>query len=174
MNRYNIALIPQTQSAAIIKLAQNFSDISESYLLGADSLPHVTLCQFMQNDSDVKLTWLNVLEVLKTHVIELEFPELNIFINPNLFWVSLKPNKIDILKKMHKQAASVIKKPLGRCFKFYDAHMSLTNTLDKNFQEHVKAVEKKYKPIKDNFILALGQSDEEGQLKKIIHSCSPD
>ncbi len=174
LNRYNIALIPLTQGVRIIKLAKKFAGISESYLLGNKSFSHVTLCQFMQTESALEELWKKVSNALKPHFIELEFREFSFFENPHVYWISLKPDKIEVLKKMHSTVAKIIRKPLGRSFKMYDAHMTLVNTVHKDFLSLAKAVEKNYIPIKDTFYLALGKSDEVGQFKEIIYSHQPD
>jgi hypothetical protein len=50
-SRYNIALLPR-HPEVYTKLAREcFARNAEGYLLGSDSLPHITLCQFMSEPS---------------------------------------------------------------------------------------------------------------------------
>jgi hypothetical protein len=60
IRRYNLALLPEDAafSARCIELSQtHFSKLAINYLLGPDSLPHVTLCQFLMPENHVKAVW---------------------------------------------------------------------------------------------------------------------
>lgn len=52
-NKYNLALVPMSNPGAFIDVAQKSSNISGNYLLGKNSLPHVTLRQFDAEDNEI-------------------------------------------------------------------------------------------------------------------------
>lgn len=58
MQRYNIALVPADKnlSQRIVDLSQSFfGHIHDHYILGAEGIPHVTLCQFYAaSDEDAR------------------------------------------------------------------------------------------------------------------------
>lgn len=57
---FNMALIPESDDlkALCIELARaNCAERADSYLLGEDALPHVTLCQFNASSDGVKEIW---------------------------------------------------------------------------------------------------------------------
>lgn len=165
-NRYNIALIPLTHSQAIIKLSHHFAAIADSYLLGEKSLPHVTLCQFEADESELDTIWKSVFASMPNASLQLTFSEFSCVTKLNLNWISLLPDKIDILKKMHSEVALIIKAPLNKSFKEYDPHMTLINSKDPSYQ---KAIEKiSYDPLTDKFVLALGRSNEIGQFTEVL------
>lgn len=76
MPRYNIALRPDdalTDSALVALAQDHYADVSESYILGAAALPHVTLCQFDAPDDEAARTFFrksqipSVWEITLTH-----------------------------------------------------------------------------------------------------------
>lgn len=168
--RYNIALIPFTRRQAFIELSHCFSTIADSYLLGEKSLPHVTLCQFETDESELDTIWKSVFALMPNASLQLTFSEFSCVTKLSLNWISLLPDKIDILKKMHSEIASIIKTPLNKSFKEYDPHMTLINSKDPSYQ---KAIEKiSYAPLTDKFTIALGRSDEMGQLTEVLYRLS--
>ncbi len=168
-NRYNLALIPSSESDAVVKYAHFLLDIADGYLLGEHSLPHVTLYQFQANESDIESIWEKAYSELNQTSIELAFEKFScITFDRTVFWVSLLPDNDDVLMKMHSIVANVIKQPVKPS---YDPHMTLINTKDSSYENLVNKLAKIYTPIKDTFVLALGRSDDIGQLIEIIYFC---
>lgn len=107
-SRYNIALIPSSESDSVVKCAYFLSDIADSYLLGKHSLPHVTLCQFQANESDIESIWEKARNELSQTSIELTFEKFScITFDKSTFWASLLPDNGDELMKMHSVIASI-------------------------------------------------------------------
>jgi 2'-5' RNA ligase len=165
--RYNIALLPISKSNEFISFAKNLYNIADEYRLGDNSLPHLTLCQFMAAESDVEDIWKKVCETLIDHSIELTLKDFSCLTIDNSSWVSLLPDNTEKLMKMHCSVASLIGDPIGRCFEKYDAHLTLINTKQKNYNNIVLSFP--CVPIRDVFKLSLGTSDEIGQYKKILY-----
>ena len=168
-SRYNIALIPAKENDSVIKCAHFLSDVADRYLLGENSLPHVTLYQFQANDSDIESIWEKACDKLSQTSIELTFEKFScITFGQAIFWASLLPDNGDVLMKMHSIIADVINQPVKVN---YDPHMTLISTKDASYENLVNKLYKTYTPIQDVFILALGRSDDIGQLTEVIYSC---
>jgi 2'-5' RNA ligase len=166
MPKYNLALTPISQAEKVIKFAANFSNLSDKYLLGKDSLPHVTLYQFEEDENEIEKIWERVETLWKEEPIQLKFNEFS-FTTSNgiIFWIALLPNKRDKLHAMHHTIADILFKPTKKIF---DPHMTLCNSKMSDGQTEITRLKKFYKPISDRFILSLGLSDEAGQLIHII------
>lgn len=168
-SRYNIALIPANESDSVIKCANFLSSVVDRYLLGKNSLPHVTLCHFQSNEYNIESIWKKALDGLNQTSIELTFERFScITFDRSTFWASLLPNKGDVLMKMHNIIAGIVEQPAKTN---YDPHMTLINTKDSSYENLINRLSKTYTPIKDVFVLALGKSDDIGQLTKVIYSC---
>jgi 2'-5' RNA ligase len=168
-NRYNIALLPISKGDEFVNFAKNLYGIAGEYKLGDASYPHVTLCQFTAEESEVEAIWKKVCESPIEQSIELTLKDFSCITIDNSNWVSLLPDNLDELMKMHCAVANLIESRVGRCFEKYDAHMTLINTTQKNYKDMVLSLP--YVPIQDVFILSLGRSDEIGQFKKVIYPC---
>ena len=173
--RYNIALVANTCTNTVISYAKNFTDIADKYLLSNASLPHVTLHQFDANNDELS----NIIAKLEssnvTKSLELEFENFScITFGNNIFWASLLPNKINEIISLHVDIANLLKMPIKKSF---DPHMTLMSTKECRYEEKVNSLKKIYKPIKDEFTLTIGHSDEIGQYLKVIQlfedNCSP-
>jgi 2'-5' RNA ligase len=167
--RYNLALIPITQRDRITQLSQQLSTIANNYLLGKNSLPHVTLCQFLAEQSDLPLIWEEINDSVKSTSIPLVFKQVSCLMIHDFFWVSLLPDSSDALLQMHYSVATIIKTPLNQSFEHYDPHMTLINTKEKSY---VRIVNQLLGPpifIADTFTLSLGKSDDIGQLTEVIY-----
>lgn len=165
-SRYNIALLPQTQSDAIINLSHLFANIADSYLLGEKSLPHVTLCQFEADEAELDLIWKSVCASLPNKSVRLTFNEFSCVTKQNFNWISLLPNEIDVLNKIHSKITSIIKTPVRNSIKEYDPHMTLINSQDPNYQRAIENIS--YSPLMDTFVIALGKSDGVGQFTEVL------
>lgn len=169
-NQYNIVLIPLNKKNSFIKYSHYLSGIADTYLLGENSLPHVTIYQFQASESEIKSIWENACEKINQASLQLSFREFScITFDKKIFWASLLPDNIDVLMKMHAIIADVVKQPVKAN---YDPHLTLINTKDSTYENLVNQLSERYSPIKDTFILALGRSDEIGQFTEVIFSCA--
>lgn len=165
--KYNLALMPQTKSDEFVCYAQKFSHIADKYLLGVNSLPHITLYQFEAGEKDITAIWVRVCQEWKEKSIDLEFNNFScITFDNDVYWVSILPNNRDILLKMHIQIASIISLPIKNTF---DPHLTLINSKNKDYEKEVTKLSAFYSPIIDKFTLTLGRSDNIGQLTEIVH-----
>jgi 2'-5' RNA ligase len=167
-SRYNIALIPSTKSDQVIHFAKNFSVMADTYLLGEKSLPHVTLCQFMAAEDELLSIWKVVCQSVEQQSIQLVFEKFSCMTGYNSFWVSLLPNHSDLLTNMHNVITNLVKDPIKKISDHYDPHMTLMNSKEVKYENAVKTFSNSYIPIQDTFILALGKSDDFGQLVEVI------
>lgn len=165
--KYNLALVPTSKSEEFITLSQKFSNISDKYLLGNNSLSHVTLYQFEADEKEIRNIWKRTCEIWEEKSINLEFSKFScITFDDKIYWVSLLPNNCDVLHKMHRVITEVIKLPIKKIF---DPHLTLVSTKNKDYQKEAVKLSPSYTPITDIFILALGKTDEIGQFTEIIH-----
>lgn len=167
MKKYNIALLPVDKVAAFVDVSQKFSMMDPIYNLGEESLPHVTLCQFYREESDIEASWEEVCAALSDHALDLEFKNFSLITFDNtMFWISLMPGNVPALHRLQAEICSILnvssKKP-------YDPHLTLMSTLDTTYESKAAPLIEDYHPIADKFILALGECDELGQFVRIIH-----
>lgn len=168
MNKYNIALAPSEKSQEIIELARLFSSISDSYLLGPSSLPHVTLYQFSADAEtlDRYISKIKASNIKRT--LALRFDEFScISFDQQVYWASLMPDKVAELNEMHECVADLIGHPVKSN---YDPHMTLMNTRQRDYELIVEVVRRDYVPICDKFKLTIGESDDIGQYLGQIYS----
>jgi 2'-5' RNA ligase len=169
--KYNIALMPMSEGEKFIKLSQNYSHLADTYLLGEKSLPHLTLCQFFAEESEVDQIWIDICKALDEGSIRLSFNKLVSTTMDGYDWVALLPDiNLDLIK-MHYKAASIIKSPINWSFENYDPHITLINA-KKNHEGKLEVEMRKMsgsiKPIKDSFHVVLGECDKFGQFTKLI------
>jgi len=169
--KYNIALLPLNHSDKIIKYAEIFSNISDQYFLGKNSLPHLTLCQFRATSDEAEKIWRQVYESLEKKSISLFFIEeiSCITFDNQVFWISLLPEPNEELTKLHLQVANIVQHPLNKSYKQYDPHITLVNTQSNEYPQLVNQLKIAYTSFEDIFAIALGKSDEIGQFLEIIH-----
>src|SRR5690348_12158037 len=130
--KYNFALIPQTKSDEVVSIARKFSAISDKYLLGENSNPHVTLYQFELEENEEDSIWARVSEAWKEKPLTLAFNKMSCITFDNvIYWVSLLPDQIAILHKMHSNVAGMIALPVKKSF---DPHMTLINSKNKDYE----------------------------------------
>jgi len=165
--KYNLALTPTCKGYEAVKLANKLAHIADNYLLGEKSLPHVTLYQFQAEENDIDSIWKKVCGTWEEKPINLIFNKFScITFNDDIFWVSLLPDNLDVLNKMHVFIANILLLPVKKAF---DPHMTLINTKHKEYETEVEKLSRSYEPIEDNFLLSLGASDDIGQLTELIH-----
>lgn len=167
--KYNIALVPASRAIEFVKLSKKLSHITDHYLLGDNSLPHVTLYQFEAKESDIDNVWSQVCKVREGKSIELLFSDFScITFDNKIYWVSLLPNNCEVLHKFHVEIADAIKLPVKQSF---DSHLTLINTKNKDYEKEVDILTKNYISIVDTFILSIGKSDVIGQFTEVIYQC---
>lgn len=167
MQKYNLALIPEQKSEEVIQFAERFAGLQHQYLLGKNSLPHVTLYQFYCKENEIENISKEVAKRWHEPPIYLAFHGFSCLTFHNeVYWVSLMPNERDKLHKMHALIADIIKHPIKDNF---DPHMTLLNCASKNEDAKIQTIFKSYQLIKDSFVLVLGKSDKVGQLTEILH-----
>jgi hypothetical protein len=166
--RFNIILIPISKGAEVAAIAKKLYSISAGYKAGEGSLPHVTLCQFYADREDINPIWKGICETSINKTIDLKFESISCLNVIGYNWVSLVPNNLDELMKMHLTVTSFIDKPIGKCFEKFDAHMTLINTLMDDYKGVVAEVLPEVF-FQDTFKLAVGESDEVGRLENILY-----
>jgi len=169
IKKYNLALLPSVKTDEVIKFARNFTAISETYLLGPKSLPHVTLCHFFAEETEIDDIWVQACKTLPLKKLALEFTQFKcVTFDDRLYWISLLPAKTDLLHKMHAIAIECLAVQPKRSF---DPHMTLTNTRDPECQKEVDKYSTFYSVISDIFYLSLGRCDNVGQYTEVIYRC---
>lgn len=167
-NRYNLALLPMTINDDVIKLSHTFSEYADRYILGENSLPHVTLCQFETEEDAIESIWEKVCEKWGEEPIYLIFDKFSCLTFDNqVYWLSLLPNNTDALLDMHKKIVDIINQPVKKSF---DPHMTLINTKNKEYEVKVNEYSRSYQPIRDMFILKLGRCDDVGRFTEVIYT----
>lgn len=166
MKKFNLALLPITTSEQYITISQTFAFLKTEYQLGEKSLPHVTICQFYAEESEIDTIWESIDDSIKENTIELEFDKFScISFDNKTFFISLLPNDASELFKLRSELACYTKESIH---KPYDPHMTLISTSDSSYEIKADSLIKKNITVSDRFILALGLSDEIGQFIEIV------
>lgn len=164
-NKYNIVFYPTSKHVEFTAVAQQFKAFSNEYLLGKNSLPHLTLYQFEEEDSALDAIWQQAQESLSQTTICLRFDKINYVPVSNFYGLSLLPDNIEKLHELHGEVAKLLKLPVKTQ---YDPHLTLIISLNTDFETTMEEVAKTLVPIEDEFTLALGTSDDFGQFQKVI------
>lgn len=164
MKRFNIAYVPKDNSKKFIKLSENFHTESHDYKLGENSLPHITICQFIVDENDISQIWSKVCSKIDKYSITLIFSYFsNISFDEKLFWVSIIPDFNQQLIDTFNIVSKIVKPIRNDAF---DPHLTLFNyfpdklNINTSLEEDIN--------IEEEFELILGESDDAGQLKNII------
>lgn len=166
MQKFNLALVPQTKNKDIINLVQLFQVPFYSYQLGAGSHSHVTIAQFYTEEHKIDKIWEAICSELGPVKMSLTFSKLShITFDDIIFWVSLLPDNCDRLFEMNHTVSSILKLNQKRT---YDPHLTLFNTKYKGCDALIQDVV--LKPIRDDFNLVMATCDEVGQVVDIIRS----
>ena len=164
--KFNLALVPKTLSTQIIQLSQQLAFMADTYQLGAESLPHITLCQFYAEPKRSKEIWQAAKQQLQPQELKLTFLRVSCdHIGKKLYWISLMPDSQEELICLQQVAASIVGKETKNK---YDPHMTLINSRDAQYEVKAGSFIQTYQPITDQFTLVMGASDEVGQFKKIL------
>ncbi|MBP9727175.1 MAG: hypothetical protein KBD83_06905 [Gammaproteobacteria bacterium] len=178
LKKYNIAYVPTINPNQFIDCAHELSKHIHpaTYLLGAESLPHVSLCHFEVEESNIENIWRQVM-ALNIEPTKLIFDSQRSKSYPGhpkwggVFWISLMSDKLTELKKIHLNIANhIITEPLNASFDAYDPHLTLLNSYDERESTVLNENSKLSNPIRDEFCVALGNIDDNGQLLNILYS----
>jgi 2'-5' RNA ligase len=171
MKKFNLALLPCKAEGEAVNLAQRFATLSESYLLGKGSKPHVTLCQFYSEEEQVAEIWEKANQITSGKVLHLCFNQISDFHSEEgRIYIQLVPEPNEALQQWHEKIAHLIEAPLGRVFEAYFPHLTLA-TIQKARLEQAYAEMSQLKiKFKDDFRLGLGRCDEVGQVIELLYS----
>jgi hypothetical protein len=180
LQKYNIVFTPDQNLKQFIQYAEKLSqDIPpDKYLLGVNSIPHVSLCQFELESDRIEDVWGKVI-ALKPPALRMTFAERRSKSYPGhpkwggVCWVSLMPDHIDQLTKIHLEIANIIKKPLNAAFSEYDPHLTLFNSLAEESCAFLNRMPKVDPPLAEDFNVALGLIDDLGQVTEILVKSKP-
>lgn len=167
--KYNIALISTGHPEAYIELANIFfKENSQGYLLGQNSFPHITLCQFMSDRSILPFIIVELEKVDRNPPIHLTGLRFSNKYNSNLWAASLSVERTSALMNLLQCVVDILYHhnlvPLNPTEDLYTHHLTLAGVNGiqvKNFSKDIF--------MDDLFNLALGESDELGQFTKILH-----
>ena len=176
MKKYNIAYIPSLQQSQLIAYAAELAAVlgADKYLLGEKSIPHVSLCHFEQQESEVANVW-QAIKALALPSLQLTFNSMRSKTYPDhplwdgVSWLSLMPDKLAELTAIHLKITAIVKNPLNAAFNDYDPHLTLLNCRDRLRCAQVNLASKVDPAFTDEFSLALGPIDDEGQLITILY-----
>lgn len=166
IKKFNIALLPLTKCIYFTSFSQKFSMHNIVYQLGPHSLPHVTLGQFYATEIQLEEFWSNICIKINFDYICLNFSRFSCkTFDDKQFWISLIPNNLMLLKKLHSKILPFIDNPN---IKIFDPHLTLIGTLDKAYKEKGQIPINSFHPISDTFDLSIGECDRIGQYTKTI------
>jgi len=177
--KYNIALIPVEEKVTdqIVKYAKTQFQVKPAeYLLGPNSLPHITLCHFVAEEKQVEDISKRII-ALNQSSLELTFEtqrSKTYLAHPiwgKWSWVSLMPDRQDQLKEMHEKMATIVR-PTNAAFDAYDPHMTLINSYDKEQCKKINETPQVFPAFKGSFKIILGKLDDVGQVTEVLYDCS--
>ncbi len=168
--RYIIALLAAIPNPFIQEAQEQFSAISEGYLLSGSSLPHVTLAQFYLSDKDALL---DIWHTIQDHITDIPQPKFTGMgftkKAKNLWGASLSVEREPGLVKLHHIVVETLKTYNIQCIsdmgELYRPHLTLARIKElkvAHFNDSLLEI--------TPFVLALGQGDENGQYLTTIFS----
>lgn len=167
--RYNFALLSTGHPERYIAAARHhFQHLADGYLLGPESLPHITLAQF-RADPEALLPLIKAL-ALVPHTIPIHLSGLGFSNKADtpLWGVSLTVARKSNLLSLHQTVVHILEQhalsPLNATGDLYRPHLTLARIHRLLVQDFAKNIFER-----DTFQLALGLSDELGQFKRVLH-----
>lgn len=166
--RYIIALLAQYPNFFIQEAQKEFAGKHETYLLSENSLPHITLAQFnLENPELLSKIW-DELHNKIVHIPQPKFLGLNFSKkSKNLWGVSLTVERSIDLVRLHNLVVGMLVQYNVKCL----------NQTEESYRPHLtlaRIKELKIESFNDKlldeapFVLAIGQSDQNGQFLKVI------
>ncbi|WP_058534666.1 hypothetical protein [Legionella saoudiensis] len=169
MNRYCVALLPVRNTEAFISLSQQIP-LEKDYQLGLNSLPHVTISQFLLTENKLAKLWETVIE-MDVLSLNLTFKAFSCITFDKInFWISLLPTKTEELNKLHTKLNPIVN---VQSFRPYDPHLTLLSTKDPNYIGKAHSILKKDILLSDDFVIAIGNCDKLGQFTNTIYKFEP-
>jgi len=166
--RYNAALLALEPQQYVWE-AQRFARNAQGYLLGDQSLPHVTLAQFYA-DHQTYAAIVNNLRTI-TKVPPLQFIGFNFGKDDHeesIWWVSLSIVRDPELVHLHQSVCTILKQhqtePINSNGELYRPHLTLARIREAHLDSLSSAV-----LDLSPFAFVVGESDEFGQFKKVLH-----
>lgn len=167
MKKYNVALLPVSKRKQFIAASQRFSTMDLVYNLSEKSLPHVTLCKFYREESEIAAIWEEICAKLSVDTLDLVFDRFSFTTFDNkMFWICLMPADV---RELHKLQAEVVSILNVSSKKRYEPHLTLMSTLDPLYQSKAAQFIEGYESTGDTFTLALGESGELGQFVRVMY-----
>lgn len=166
--RYNIALLALKPEPYISVAQSHFSDQARCYLLGPESAPHITICQFY-GESAVLPSLIRALATLeKSPPVRFTGLGFSKDKTPNMWGASLTIARTPELMKLHLGVVDVLNQqglsPLNSSGDLYRPHLTLARI------EGLTVSNFSGDSLEDSpFSLVLGESDDWGQLRHICH-----
>ncbi|OGV41310.1 MAG: hypothetical protein A3F46_03975 [Legionellales bacterium RIFCSPHIGHO2_12_FULL_42_9] len=175
MPKFNIALVPiETHRDQFINYATDLSSIKAAeYLLGEGSIPHVSLCQFEAEETEI-INVVQKMKALSLLPIQLTFSTQRCKTYPThplwgkWSWISLISDQLDQLKSLHLQVAQIVK-PINASFDDYDPHMTLFNSCNKEQSSKLNQSPQLKAALTGEFEIILGELDDVGQVVTILY-----
>lgn len=164
MNKYNLAFIPKLKSKEFISLTEQYTDFHHNYILGKNSIPHVTVCQFYCEVEHLEVLCKRICIELPDKKIDLLFKTVShLTFDGRIYWLSLLPENTEQLHRIFNTVSKFIV-PLR--MDAYDPHLTLFNYSSSviNLSQFLNTQIN----ISDEFELAVGRSDDVGQLMNVI------
>lgn len=148
----------------------HFSLIADKYILGPQSIPHITLCQFYADLEIYPTVWQEVINLGNCPQPEFTgFSFIKDHQNPNLWWAEISVSRKSELVNFQNKVTHILKKNEIDCLNdindLYRPHLTLAridkleiNSLDAQLLQS------------ETFMLSIGVSDEVGQFTQMLHS----
>lgn len=164
MNKYNLAFIPKFKSKEFISLTEQYTDFHHNYILGKNSIPHVTVCQFYWEKEHLERLYDTVHAISLDYNLELAFKTWShISFDGVIYWLSLLPEKPEKLHRIFNKVTQFIKPIRSDA---YDPHLTLFN-YSVSDNDLMQLSDTQFN-VQDEFQLVIGHCDDIGQLTKII------
>ncbi|MDP1604314.1 MAG: hypothetical protein Q8M03_13730 [Legionella sp.] len=164
MKRYNLALISLNNDLYTSLIAGKEKN-SFGYCIGETSIPHITVCQFVCNSSHIESVWNIIRNKFENTMLNITFRLYsNITFDNRIYWLSLTPQEREALQNIFDIVSNHVESLRSDT---YDPHLTLLNYQKNNLYINKEELENGV-IISDDFYLSLGESDEIGQLTKII------
>jgi 2'-5' RNA ligase len=171
--KYILALLSKKPDIFVREAQKHFSDLTEGYLLGENSRPHITLCQFFLNSPNLlPEIWEEVQQICPSppqpSFTKFAFKK-NIFKDNLTWWAQLVVGPNADLIHLHTLCVFLLEKKGISCInahgKNYDPHLTLALNKELRLSDLDTHL---FDP--SPFELALGEADELGQFVQTVRN----
>jgi hypothetical protein len=172
--KYILALLSKDPDIFVREAQKQFSDLTEGYLLGEKSRPHITICQFFLNTADsLPEIWSEAQQICPSppqpSFTKLAFQKC-VYENYKGWWAQLIVDRNPELIHLHALCLFLLEKRGLSCLnnhgENYDPHLTLALSKELRLSDCNTHL---FDP--SPFELALGEADGLGQFVRTIH-CS--